>query len=104
MIDTITVTYCVCDDLLKAAGHRDDPQCKITTAKVCTIAIVAAREFGGNFEKARIFLHEHGYIPDMISKSRLNRRIHKLSSILLEITQVATYKVVINQLIVIKLF
>ena len=85
MIEAITVTYCVCDDLLKAAGHRDDPQCRVTAAEVCTIAITAAREFGGNFEKARVFLSEHGYIPEMISKSRLNRRIHKLSSILLEI-------------------
>ena len=85
MIETIIVTYCVCDDLLKAAGHRDDPQCRVTAAEVCTIAIIAAREFGGNFEKARIFLYEHGYIPEMISKSRLNRRIHKLSNILLEI-------------------
>ncbi|CAK0756677.1 hypothetical protein CCP3SC5AM1_2290001 [Gammaproteobacteria bacterium] len=87
MIETIIVTYCVCDDLLKAAGHKNDPQCQVTDAEVCTIAIIAAREFGGNFEKARKFLHEHGYILNMISKSRLNRRIHKLSKILLEIHQ-----------------
>jgi len=72
---------------LKAAGHRDDPQCKVTDAEVCTISIIAAKFFGGNFEKARIFLYEHGYIPNMVSKSRLNRRIHKLSNILLEIHQ-----------------
>ena len=85
MDEEIIVTYCVCDDLLKAAGHQEDPQCRVSDAEVCTIAIVAAREFGGDFEKARRFLKEYKYIPEMISKSRLNRRIHRLSSILLEI-------------------
>ena len=55
MIEEITVTYCICDDLLKAAGHRDDPQCHVTDAEVCTIAIIAAKKFFGNFETARIF-------------------------------------------------
>lgn len=87
MIEEITVTYCVCDDLLKAAGHRDDPQCQVTDAEVCTIAIIAAKKFFGIFEAARIFLFEHGYIPNMISKSRLNRRIHRLSSVLLELSE-----------------
>ena len=83
----ITVTYCICDDLLKAAGHREDPQCRVSDAEVCPIAIVAAREFSGNFEKARRFLKEHKYIPEMMSRSRLNRRIHRLSSVLLEIAE-----------------
>jgi hypothetical protein len=51
------------------------------------LAIVAARLFGGNFEKARIFLHEHGYMSNTISKSRMNRRIHRLTNILMEILE-----------------
>ena len=85
MEESIVVIYCVCYELLKAAGYRDDPQCKVTDAEICTIAIVAVIEFGGNFEKSRRFLKEHNYIPNMISKSRFNRRIHRLSHALLEI-------------------
>lgn len=49
------------------------------------LAIVAARFFGGNFENARKFLHEHGYMSNTISKSRLNRRIHRLNHILMQL-------------------
>ena len=86
MENMIIVTYCIYDDLLKAAGHRDDPQCRVGDAAVCTLAIVAARVFYGNFEKARRFLVEHKYINE-ISRSRLNRRLHRLSPVFLEISE-----------------
>jgi transposase len=44
---------------------------------VITSALVAARLFGGNFATARAFLESHGYIPDMLSKSQYNRRLHR---------------------------
>lgn len=37
----ITTIYCLCDDFLKAWGHTDAPQAKITTAEVMTVAFVA---------------------------------------------------------------
>ena len=40
-------------------------------------AIVAALYFGGNHEQARKFLKEAGYVPNMLSKSRFNRRWHR---------------------------
>ncbi len=48
----------------------------MTTAQVMTVAPVAASVFGGNQEKSRCFLRGHGYIRRMLSKSRLNRRLH----------------------------
>ena len=86
MENMIIVIYCICDDLLKAAGHRDDPQCRVGDAMICTLAIVAARLFGGNFEEARRFLVEHKYMNE-ISKSRLNRRLHRLSPVFVEISE-----------------
>ena len=86
MEEMIIIIYCICCDLLKAAGHRDDPQCRVVDAAVCTLAIVAARMFCGNFEKARRFLVEHKYINE-ISRSRLNRRLHRLSPVFLEISE-----------------
>jgi hypothetical protein len=78
MDDTIITTYYLCDEFLKAIGNRDDPQVILSTAEVLTIALVASTFFGGNMEKARLFLHEYGYMKTMLSKSRLNRRLHAI--------------------------
>jgi len=80
MDDTITTIYCVCEELLKAMGLRDDPQARMTTAEVMTVALVASAFFGGNVEKSRLFLSEHGYMERMLSKSRLNRRLHAIDA------------------------
>jgi hypothetical protein len=84
MDDTITTIYCLSEEFLQAMGHRDDPQVRLSTAEVMTIPVVAAAFFGGNIEKARSFLSEYGYMKRMISKSRLNRRLHSIDSWLWE--------------------
>ena len=79
MDDTIITIYCLCDDFLKAMCHRrDDPQSRLSTAEVMTIPLVASTFFGGQIEKTRRFLYEYGYMPNMISKSHLNRRLHRI--------------------------
>ena len=82
MEDTIITTYYLCDEFLKATGHRDDPQVRLSTAEVMTTALVAAASFSGNIEKTRSFLDEYGYIEKAISKSRFNRRLHAIDSCL----------------------
>ncbi len=76
MEDTIITTYYLCEEFLKAIGHHDDPQVRLSTAEVMSVALVAAAFFGGNIEGSRSFLDESGYIPKAISKSRFNRRLH----------------------------
>jgi IS5 family transposase len=78
MQEKIITIYCLCADFLEAYGYRDDPQAQMTTAEVMTVALVAAEFFVGNQERSRIFLKEHGYMPQMLSKSRLNRRLHAI--------------------------
>ena len=78
MEDTITTTYYLCDEFLKAIDHRDDPQVRLSTAEVMTIPLVACAFFSGNLEASRSFLDEYGYIPKAISKSRFNRRLHAI--------------------------
>ena len=72
----IVTIYCLCDDFLRAIGHADDPQAQMTAAEVMTTALVAAAVFDGNQERSRCFLKEYGYVPNMLSRSRLNRRVH----------------------------
>jgi hypothetical protein len=76
--DTITTIYCLCEEFLKAIGHRDDPQTHLSSAEVMTVALTASAFFGSNIDRSRLFLNEHGYMPNMISKSRLNRRLHAI--------------------------
>ena len=70
--------YCLCDDFLRAWGHKDAPQAKLTTAQVMTVALVAVKLFDGNQERSRRFLKEHGYIANMLSKGAFNRRLHEI--------------------------
>ena len=76
-IEIITI-YCLCVEYLAAIGYRDDSQATLTTAEVMTVALVAARFFKGCLESSRLFLGEHGYMHQMLSKSRLNRRLHAI--------------------------
>lgn len=79
----IIAVYCLCDDLLRAMNHRDDGQCQMSGAEVMTTALVAALYFGGNFALACRMLHEQGYMPRMLGKSRFNRRVHRIKPLFL---------------------
>ncbi len=81
MIDHTTVIYCIVDDLLKASGHTEDVRAVLTDAEVITAALIAARYFGGNIEHSRSFLHATGLMPRMLSRSRLNRRLHRVADL-----------------------
>ena len=81
MIDHTTALYCIVDDLLKAVGHTDDCRRELTDAEVITAALVAALHFGGNMERSRSFLRETGLMPRMLSRSRLNRRLHGVAEL-----------------------
>ena len=72
----IIFLYCLCDELLNAMHHTDDPQCRMTTAEIMTFAITSALFFNGNFARTRLFFLSHKYFSTVISKSRINKRIH----------------------------
>lgn len=74
----IITIYCLCVEYLASLGHQDDGQVTLTTAEVMTVALVAARFFKGCLESSRQFLAEHGYMRQMLSKSRFNRRLHAI--------------------------
>ncbi len=74
----ITTIFVLCDELITALHLHEDPQVKMNNAEVMTVALTSACYFHGHLENTRIFLSEHGYIPTMLSESRLNRRIHAI--------------------------
>jgi hypothetical protein len=68
--------------LLKSFEHEQDRRAEVSDAEVITLALVAMLYFGGNFERSRLVLKELGLIRRMLSRSRLNRRLHKLSHLI----------------------
>jgi len=58
--DQIVAIYCLCDDVLKALHHDEDPQRHRSDAEVMTTAIVAALHGGGTWERARDLLQTGG--------------------------------------------
>lgn len=83
MDSQIVAIYCICEDVLKSLHHVEDKQRKMSDAEVLTTSIVAGLFFSGNFEKARVFMKIHGYIPEMLGKSRFNRRQHQIAELFL---------------------
>ena len=79
----IIVVYCLNDDMLKALHHFEDKQRQMSDAEVMTTAIVAMLYFKGNFCMASRFLYDSNYIPNMLSKSRFNRRLHNIADLFL---------------------
>jgi hypothetical protein len=69
--------------MLKALHHREDAQCQMTDAEVMTTAIVAMLYFKGNFRLASHYLCEYRYIPNMLSRSRFNCRLHRIAELFL---------------------
>jgi DDE family transposase len=70
--------YCVADDFFKSMHLKEDSQVHMNNAEVATVALTAACFFCGNLESSRKFLLENDYIPNMLSKSRLCRRLHSI--------------------------
>lgn len=97
MHDQIILIFCICDDLLKIMKKKEDLQRKMNSAEIITTAITAALFFGANFSKARVFLKEHGYIRNMLSESRLNRRLHHIDRSVWETIFYALSKVFSDQ-------
>lgn len=79
----VVAVFCLCDDLLKALHHPEDPQCQMKDAEVMNAVIVAMLYFRGNFRLVCQFLCEYGYMPNMVSRSRFNRRLHRIADLFL---------------------
>jgi hypothetical protein len=83
--DKIIAIYCFVDDLLKGTGRQEDMRRKVSDSEIITSAIVSALYFGGHLENGRHFMKMTGLSPQMLDKSRFNRRLHALSDLLFQL-------------------
>jgi hypothetical protein len=81
MDDKILAVYCLSADILQALGHAEDPHQTMSDAALITMGLVAMLFFRGNFEAARALLSTPRYMPHMLSRSRVNRRLHRLTDL-----------------------
>ena len=75
----IITVFVIVDELLQKAGHHDHVLTQVKDAEVLTVAIVAAKYFHNNHERALLLLRETHYLSRELSVSRFNRRLHALA-------------------------
>jgi hypothetical protein len=63
---------------MRSLSHRSHRLAKVTDAEVLTVAVVAAKYFHNNHERALWVLTQLGYWSESLSTSRFNRRLHAL--------------------------
>jgi len=78
--EQVIAIYCFCDDFLKARGHQDWPNVKMSLAEIMLVYIVATRFFYGNIERAYKTIKNQRYISKGLSKGQLNVRLHGVNS------------------------
>ena len=83
MDDKILAVYGLSADILNAIGHAEAPQPQISDAEVITTGVVAMWFFRGHFEAAHTLLSAPRYMPHRRSRSRVNRRLHRLTDFFL---------------------
>lgn len=81
----IVIIYVIVSDYLQSIHHVEDPQSRMSDAEVITTAIVSALFFSGRYETACSLMQGRQYMPSMLSKSRFNRRLHRVKPLLLNL-------------------
>ena len=88
--DKIIGIFCLIDDILQGIEHKEDIRRQVSDSEVILTAIVSATSFYGNHSSAIHFMKHYGFIPDMIDKSRFNRRLHKISRLLYALFEIVS--------------
>jgi hypothetical protein len=80
--DKVISIFCFIDDLLQGIGHKEDVRRKMSDSEIITTALIAALYLGGHQDNARGFMQLARFCPNMLDKSRYNRRLHQLEPLL----------------------
>jgi hypothetical protein len=54
MNDQAVAIFCICDEVVKYFGLKDDPQCLMTISELMTFALLSATHFQCNYKKIRL--------------------------------------------------
>ncbi len=82
MVTKTVAIYVFFDDLLKTMDHKEPHTRKTTDSEIMTALMISTLYFGGNIEKAISFVRSTNLMPNMLSKSRFNRRMHAIAELI----------------------
>jgi hypothetical protein len=88
--DKIISIFCLIDDILKGINHQEDIRRRVSDSEIILTAIVSSTSFYGNHYSAVKFMKQYGFIPEMLDKSRFNRRLHKIGHLLYELFEIVS--------------
>ena len=74
----IIAAFVVIDTLMEQMDHHSDVRARVPDSEIVTVAVVAAKYFANNHERAVQVMQGFGYLSGHISVSRFNRRLHAL--------------------------
>ena len=76
MVNKTVAIYVFFDDILKSMNHKEAETRGTSDAEIITVAMIAARYFGGNIETSLSFVRSTGLMPGILGKTMFNRRLH----------------------------
>jgi hypothetical protein len=85
--DKRLAVYCWSAALWHARGHAEDPQQQRSEAEVVAPGVVARWFFRGDLAAARALLRTPRYGPPLRSRSRFNRRRHRLTELFVRLRE-----------------
>lgn len=88
--DKIISIFCLIDDILQGINHKEDVRRQVSDSEIIITALVSSTSFYGNHCSAIQFMKQYGYIPNMLEKSRFNRRLHKIGKLLYELFEIVS--------------
>lgn len=88
--DKIISIFCLIDDILKGIDHTEDIRRQVSDSEIILTALVSSTSFYGNHSSAIQFMKQYGFIPNMLDKSRFNRRLHKVGRLLYELFEIVS--------------
>ena len=88
--DKIISIYCLIDDILQEINHIEDVRRQVSDSEIILTSIVSSISFYGNHSSAIKFMKQYGFIPNMLDKSRFNRRLHKIGNLLYELFEIVS--------------
>lgn len=87
--DKIISIFCLIDDILKGIDHKEYIRRHVNDSEIILTAIVSSTSFYGNHCSAIEFVKQYGFIPNMLDKSRFNRRLHKIGRLLMNYSRLS---------------
>lgn len=78
MDENAIAIFCICDEVIKSVGLKEDPQQKMTHAEVVSFALISALHYQADYRTTRLVSMSLKYFPSILSHSRIVRRIHAI--------------------------